>query len=234
VETQSAGSLPEGNEGFSEDFEDNDPGWEAYSDEMGASSFECAASDGNAASGNQALRIEFDVDKDGWGTCSLNLPEVQSWSAYAGLSFQAWIESDGLPVHVDVFSGSAENRESYYYVLEEVGGGWTEVSIPWQSFKRVDWEENAGQPLTNTDQILGIAFGVPSQGKGILWVDDLHLVVDEGQVAVDDNEPAAAEETETPQDEPQGRFRLPFCGGAAALPLGALVLALKRRASVKN
>lgn len=223
--------------GFSESFESGTERWEAYNDEGGTTSLDCSASGENTFSGTQALRLDFDVARDGWGTCGISFDSAQDWSASQGLGFAVRVEAPGAVIHVDVYAGSGDDRQSYYFALpsSDSGAEWRMVQIPWSEFKRVDWEENAGQPFAAADQVLGIAFGIPSEGKGVLWVDEVQLL--DGEVVVADEEVATqapqGEETtgETAEEAPQGRFRLPICGSAFALPLlliGASLLAKRR------
>ena len=223
-------------DGFSEGFEDGMGDWLAYTDDSGATSLDCQVTDETASEGSLSLRLDFDVARDGWATCGVDFAGGVDWSGAGGLRFM--IQSAGMdaPLHVDLYAGDGDSRASYYYELTpKDGGAWTAVSIPWTEFRRVDWEENAGQPFDEAQYVSGIAFGMPSQGKGTLWVDDIRLLGSGEPVSAQESVSEDQPELEAPEaveETPQGRFRLPFCGGAAALPIGAVVVTIfsqKRR-----
>ncbi len=230
LEPTAAGVMPDSIEtAFAENFESGLLIWEAYSDESGQTMLECELIDGGYA-GSKSLQLQFDVAQDGWATCGISLAEPQNWSSASGVSMM--INPSGGIFHVDVYAGSAEDRQSYYFPLDAPGdgSGWTQLSLPWEAFKRVEWEENAGQPLTTSDRILGIAFGMPSEGQGTLQVDEITLFsgdVDQPVVVptAQASEPQVIEETE----ETPARKGLPFCGGAAALPLLAVIMAVRKK-----
>ena len=214
--------------GFSESFESDTEGWEAYNDEGGSTRLDCAASSDKSFGGTQSLKLDFDVAQDGWATCGITFESVQDWSSSQGLSFAALVNAPGTVLHVDVYAADGEERESYYFALSssDASDEWTTVQIPWSEFKRVDWEENAGQPFTAADQVTGIAFGIPSQGEGMLWVDEIQLLGDESAVVNEEVATLAPQGEETTEEAPQGRFKLPICGSAFVLPLLAFGMAL--------
>ena len=222
--------------GFSESFESGADRWEAYNDEGGSTRLDCATSSDESFGGTQSLKLDFDVAKDGWATCGITFEGAQNWGSSQGLSFAVRANAPGAVIHVDVYAAAGEERQSYCFALpsSDSGGEWTTVQIPWSEFKRVDWEENAGQPFASTDQVTGIAFGIPSQGQGVVWVDEIQLLGDESAI-VNEQEatqaPQAEEAGETTEESPQGGFRLPICGSVFILPLlmiGAALL-VKRR-----
>lgn len=226
-------------DGYQEGFEGGMGAWVVYKDESGGTSLECQVTDERAVEGGQSLRLDFDVAADGWATCGVDFSDGADWSGANGLIFS--MQSAGLdsPLHVDLYTLEEDGRASYYYTLSpSASDQWIQVSIPWAEFRRVDWEEDAGQPLTGTAQVSGIAFGMPSKGRGTFWVDDIRLLGSGEVVSAQENafeEESDMEQPETEEDTSRSRFRLPFCGGAAALPLGALVMTvLSRRRSVNR
>ena len=218
------------NEGYAESFEQGASGWEGFFDEGGRTTLNCETATDRAFAGAQSLKMSFDVMPDGWATCGVGFESIQNWSASEGLNFAVQGEADGATIHVDVYAGSSDARETYYVDLDtsSLGTDWTILQIPWAQFKRVEWEENGGQVFAKPDQVLGIAFGVPSEGAGTLWVDDIQLagVMDAPAAETVVTEPMDAAETD--ENLTSDKRGLPFCGGAAALPLAALVLSLKR------
>jgi len=237
---EEASSVPAASaDEYSEGFEDGMGNWQAYMEEGGGTRLDCQVTDEAASEGSLSLRLDFDVARDGWATCGVDFAGGVDWSGAGGLAFM--IQSAGMdaPLHVDLYAGEGDSRASYFYeLMPQDSGAWTQVTIPWAEFRRVDWEENAGQPFEQAQRVSGIAFGMPSQGKGTLWVDDIRLMGSGEPVSVQENVPDEEpdmEEPEVEEETPQGRFRLPFCGGAAALPVGALVVTLaSRRKSVNR
>ncbi len=234
-----AGAAASVTEGYQEGFEGGMGNWVAYKDESGGTTLDCQVTGDLASEGGQSLRLDFDVAAEGWATCGVDFADGADWSGAGGLTFS--LRSEGLeaPLHVDLYTGQGDSRASYYYSLSPSDSDqWSQVSIPWAEFRRVDWEEDAGQPLSSAAQVSGIAFGMPSQGRGTLWVDDIRLLGSGEPVVAQENVSEAApdnEEPETEEDTPRRRFRLPFCGGAAALPLGALVMTVvSRRRKVRG
>jgi len=221
-----AGAVADYREGFEGDVQD----WEVYVDESGKTSLACQTTADRASEGNLSLQLDFDVARDGWATCGVDFAGGVDWSGADGLSFM--VQSGGIdaPLHIDLYAEAGDSRESYFYeLLPDESTHWMQVAIPWTEFKRVDWEENAGQPFNGPDHVSGIAFGIPSQGKGALWVDNISLLGNEEPAIEQENVSEELPDIEEPSAEvetPRSRFRLPFCAGAAALPLAALVLTL--------
>ena len=221
--------------GYREGFENGMAGWEAFKDENGATSIQCGITADASMEGNASLLIDFSVVQDGWATCGVNFEAAQDWTTSQGIHLNLLAEPTEAILHVDVYAGSPENRQTYYYALQPVvSNDWTTLEIPWSTFKRVEWEENAGQPLQNTDQILGIAIGIPSAGTGTVWLDDLNLLEEASTVV--EQPPVVELEPDEPASTPEKKSGLPICGGAAALPLAAVVVTLgaKNRSLVKN
>jgi len=84
---------------------------------------------------------------------------------------------------VDLHSGGSEALQTYHYTIEttaESADGWIAISLRWEDFTRVDWEENPGSPFSNPESVSGIAFGVSTypdtNNTGTIWVDELTLL----------------------------------------------------------
>lgn len=228
--------APAMTEGYAENFENGAPGWEGYFDEGGSTTLGCAVSEDQVFEGGKSLKMSFDVKRDGWATCGNIFDGTQNWSASQGLSLAVQLAAADSTIHVDVMAGSGEERETYYYALDTSANNseWVTLQIPWSDFKRVEWEENGGETFAKADQVQGIAFGVPSEGKGTLWVDDIRLMGSAEEVAnpTEVMVSTPAEEVQTEEEAPVKRhWRLPFCGGATALPLamvgGAFLISRK-------
>jgi len=215
---------------FIEDFESGAPGWEIYLDEGGVTELSCAGDAERGYESGQSLQLQFTIAEDGWATCTHYFDDLQNWSAYQGLSFAVQSAATGGIMHIDLYAGSPDYQESYYYTLETPAGSddWTLITIPWQDFKRVDWEENAGAAFTRTDQVMGMAFGFPGTGSplnsGTVWVDQVRLASDvsESQAGADQT-PGEQPEEKIPAGESGGNS---LCGGAFALPMAVMAFSL--------
>ncbi len=175
-------------------------GWQGFRDEATDTRVTCAPAGDQARGGARALQIAFDVAPDSWITCVLNFDAVQDWSGSAGLAFYLWSEKPGLLFNVDIFAGQPGSTGTYAQAVEAPSGsasGWVLVSLRWNDFLRVAWEENGGTPLGAPQSITGIAFGFKAQpgarNGGSIWVDDLQLLGGEPvQVATATSTTAAA------------------------------------------
>ncbi len=246
-------AVPPGVTDLIASFESGEPTWEAYRDEATQTSITCASQAGNAYAGNAAMRLEFNVVANSWATCARMFDSPQDWSAAQGLTFFLRAEQAGLVFDVDVYAGPADVRETYLYTIEappEAAQGWIPISLTWDQFHRVAWEENADAPFTKPDQVSGIAFGFgtypDTPNVGVLWVDELRLLgVAQAEVPpvaslpapqepaqtviVPPQQVAAIEPEQTATPEPESPRRSPFCAGAMLLPTLLGTLWLHRR-----
>lgn len=225
IDDSASPGVPLAGGGMITGFESGSPEWEIYSDEGGTTQLTCAPSPDIASEGGQALQMQFTIAEDGWATCAHYFDDLQDWSGSEGLAFMTQSAQSGSIMHIDIYSGSPESQESYYTTLEtSESGEWEQIIIPWTDFKRVDWEENAGESFSRTDRVMGMAFGFPGTGSplngGTVWVDDVRLA------GAGDGQPAAMEPTPEPltgdaQEEPssEGDPGNRLCGSVFALPL---------------
>lgn len=233
-------SIPAVQAGYLEDFDGGAQGWEVFADEVGgAGQVHAAIVSDRTYEGEYALRLQIQVGAGGWATYARFFEEPQDWRAYSGLGFALWSADPGTVIDVHVYAGSPHDRESYTFRTETSAmDDWTVVTIPWDDFRRVAWEDNPGAALTHTDQVLGVAFGFPGGdggNRGELWLDSLQVWTEGAEYlpAIDPDagampvEPAA----EAAQEEQDGRGGFPFCGGAFALPLGLAACGLRRKKS---
>jgi len=212
-------------------------GWEAFRDEATPSAMTCGIEAGAGRAGN-SLKLDFNIAANSWGTCALMYETPQDWSAGEGLVFYFRSAQAGTLFDVDLYAGAPENRETYLYTIEapaESVNTWTPVELRWQDFHRADWEENAGTPFAKMNQVAGLAFGLgtlpDAPNTGMLWVDDLSLLVSGAAPAVAPP-PAEAPAQEEPEQAQPSRRRILPCSGAFALPLGLVALALWRRSRI--
>ncbi len=216
--------------GLIDDFESGAPanteGWTAYWGETAGTDIACAPAGDSPRAGSSALRVDFSVPSGSWATCTLSYWEAQDWSASPGILIPLRAERAGTPYTVLLYAGPAENQESYISYQDtptDSVDDWAMVEIPWETFRRVDWEAEAGTPFAKSDQVVGIGFGFdgPDSGTlaGTVWVDDLSLIGSETAVL--------------PASEPEAESKgggLP-CPGATALAvlLPAIILLRRRR-----
>jgi hypothetical protein len=208
----------------------NTDGWTSYLGETAGTSIDCAPAGDSARNGSSALRIGFSVPSGSWATCILSFWEPQDWSASLGVRIPLHADRAGIPYNVLVYAGAPESQESYISYQDtptDSVDGWAMVEIPWESFRRVDWEAEAGTPLAQADRVLGIGFGFDGLDAGTnaatVWVDDLGLI----------GSGAAAEPAQAPVSEGTGEGRRGFlpCPGAAALAvlLPAILFVRRKR-----
>jgi hypothetical protein len=150
--------------GLIDDFETDNPdgtnGWEPFWDESTPTSMHCTAEAGNAHGGGRALTLDFDVTPGAWATCALFYEGTRNWSGAEGLTFYLRAAQPALLFNVDLYAGSRDAQETYYYTIEaqpESTEGWVPITLRWSDFHRADWEENAGAPFAKSDQVVGLA-----------------------------------------------------------------------------
>ncbi len=215
-----------------DDFEMEQSNWEAYKDESESSQMLCYPAGEYAYQSRQSLQLDFDIPTGSWGTCSLFFDSAMEMSAADGVLFYLRAAEPGAWMHVDLYAGPEESRETYYYEVEVQGESsaiWVEVRIPWTEFVRASWEEDAGTPFNKADQVTGLAFGFPEVmdgvNQGTVWVDNLQLFTTQTKAlpAIKDDQTPAIEsevQVEPAVDEPElSKPGLPFCGGAAMIPV---------------
>jgi hypothetical protein len=211
-----------------DDFESGAPGWESFHDETG-STMTCGAESGSGRSGN-SLRLDFNINAGGWGTCARFFESPQNWSASEGISFYFTAERAGLLFDVDLYAGPSENRETYLYTIEapaDSAAGWVRMDLRWDDFHRADWEENAGTAFAKPAEVNGFAFGLgtlpDTSNAGSFRVDELNLLGSETAPAVEPgSEQPAQPEVAAPTEETTTRRRDLNCGGAALVPFGLI------------
>ncbi len=244
-----------------DDFEGQNPpgteGWQTYFDEA-SSQTQCQRVEGDAAAGKAALRMDFTINKmEGWGSCELSFNQPQDWRSWKGLGLTMRVDKTGLPLAVLIHAGPAQQQGSYAYELTSDASlvqTWKKLEIPWENFKRVEWEENPGSSLM-ANEINGVA--IVSNGlegekiQGSVFIDEMIFLggeqnvpqaVQPQPVEPQQNQPQIqnppTESISTPRPTPYptpipkkerglvGRI----CPLSAALPLGfALLVALRRR-----
>ena len=234
VQEQPAGQAPTST--LLDGFEDDAWQWQVYSGEMDGLLMDCQKLNGS-------MQLIFSIPAGGWGTCSHDFDTPQDWSSSNGISFRLQSDQAGSRMHVDLYTGTGDNRQSYVYETEipATGSDWTTIQIKWQEFTRVAWEENAGVAFDQPDQVTGLAIGFPevegTTNAGTIRVDDLQLSggqtesapvvveapIEETAPITEEEAPVEAEQPE--QEQPQAGNPLSrVCGGAVMLPVGLLLI----------
>jgi len=214
--------------GIIDDFDTTSNQWEAFRDETTSSVMACGAKSGGV-SGN-ALKLDFNIAANSWGTCALMYESPQNWSAGNGVTFYFRTLQAGTLFDIDLYAGPNENRETYLYTIEapaESVDDWVMMELRWEDFHRASWEENADAPFAKPDQISGVAFGVgtPPDAPNVstVWVDDLTLMglsAPAAETIPQESAPSDAPEEPAPIEQP-GSPSLP-CAGALILPMSVI------------
>ena len=215
------------------DFEGEGNVWEAYQGEQDGTHILCYQTAEYAQAGSQSLQIDFDIPPGSWGTCALSFSSPQDWTRNNGITFYLYAIQPGSVLHIDLYSGQPEAQNSFVYEMNIPANAvdtWMPVAIPWNEFTRVSWEEDAGSPFTETDHVLGLAFGFPEgEGKNnadTIWIDNVQLLGPAVQ-PVPEIMPTKAtiDQTEEPAQEatPTKKPFLPVCGSVLLFPLGLLL-----------
>lgn len=233
-------SIPAAPAEFIEDFDSGGQGWEACTDEADAGQINYAIVSDRTYEGDYALQLQFQIDAGGWATYARFFEEPQDWRGFDGLGLALWSDAPGATIDIHIYAGSLDDQESYTFRIGSSSSNtdWALVTIPWDAFRRVVWEENPGAALTKTDQVLGVAFGFPfiedGTNSGEVWLDSLHLWIEGGPQLAPVVDPIADEmavETgvEIAEEEKSQGGGLPFCGGMFALPLGLIAFGWWRK-----
>jgi hypothetical protein len=235
---------------FESDIPARTNGWEAYFDETTNSSLTCVKDDSLSQSGDFSMRIDFNVEPDGWATCPLFLNSPLSFEIYDGISFDYYASEPSLVFNFDALTGQPGASSSYYYGIETVPeslDGWVHLELYWDQIVGVDWEENPGIPV-DPAEITGLSFGFSTyEGTpniGSIWIDNLSLFVGDisdsqtendnySSQAVDPNNASeSSSDTENvitgeiqdqPSEEASGDRKRQLCPGSAAL-IGFILL----------
>lgn len=246
-------AMPGVSLGVIDDFESiyaEGEGWQFYFDEAVDSTVQCAIDHNHFYQGNSSLKIEYDIAPSSWGTCSLTFDSMQDWRKANGIGFYLHTDQAEQIFSLVAQGGTSENRTNYSYKIKappESISGWVYIEVPWEQFRRVEWEENAGSPF-DPSQANGIFFGFDglpeTRTTGVIWVDYIHLLGASGVSGVGSFEPATAPTEQgqsvdqglTPTSQPaaveseQDQNSRGICTGIGLIPLPLLgLLWLSRR-----
>lgn len=183
-------------------------------------------------SGQLALRIGYDITPGGWGSCGRSFGAAQDWSHGNGISM--WLHSAGASewFTLMLFCGDPNQSTPFEVGFEttaESDAGWAQFTFSWEDFARAEWADEGGPSEVDPAQVTGYGFSF-GPGEGRLWVDDISLLISLEQPQPEPTTPPAEEPVEEPPEEPvegpEEDSGGGICPGAAALPLGAVGIAL--------
>ena len=187
--------------GILADFEGDVQAWEGGAEE--GSMMTCAPDEERAHTGSAALRVAFDIQRNGWGDCGQHF--FQDWSSGSGLALWIRSEEQEQTVTLVVFSGPEEGPTPFEAALRFTPE-WTQVVLPWTAFERAQWADESGLQEVDAARMTGYGLNVVAEEgarKGTLWIDDVALVSKEG-IPPAQATPKPTETlrpTETPQQE---------------------------------
>lgn len=180
-------------------------GWVGYWEEGTQTTLKCQRESGMANSGNFGLHIDYAIQANSWGTCSMFYPQMQDWRSAGGLSLYVRAAQAAQVFDINVYKGDHDNRESYLFSVEstpEMVEGWVQLEIPWDLLRRANWEANPGTPLV-PDQVAGLSIGfntfLDTPNNGEMWVDDITLMGPVIQASAPTQPPAEATAPTAPE-----------------------------------
>ncbi|MBN1815110.1 MAG: hypothetical protein JXA14_24975 [Anaerolineae bacterium] len=215
--------VPVSAAGTIDDFESGVDAW--YVDIGEGAATECEADTEALHGGSASLRMQYDVPSGGWGGCGRSFDARQDWSGADGLSL--WLRSDGADrwITLVIFAGNPD-EPTPFEVGVDVGGNWDQFVFQWADFVKAEWMGDAGLPAFDPAQVTSYALYADECDAGTIWVDDVTLVTGEEPPVI---APAPIDEPAAPTEELGEDSQRGPCGGAMALPLGALGIFLVAR-----
>jgi len=198
-----------------DDFEGGnfDGRWWPFTDENTVS-FTCTP-DQPGHTGQQAMRLTFEVGAGSWPGCGMDVDPGQ-WEDAGGLSFfwradQAGLETnvilsleDPAQVHPD-----STGMTPFQVMLQTPGEEWTPVTLKWDDFAKAEWVGESGASLLDPTRAVALLFQVNEAQSGSVWVDDLQLMAGSMAAAGPSTATPAAPEPATPTAPPVEEQRGP-------------------------
>ncbi|HET9909801.1 MAG TPA: cellulase family glycosylhydrolase [Anaerolineales bacterium] len=134
------------------------------------------------ASGTYAMKLDYNIRKDGWGGIERVFVISQDWTTYQSIQFNFYGTNSGSTIRFEVLDNrsagsSSDTAERFEYNFTDNFTGWKTFKLSWNEFvRRADWQPkgapNDGFSLT---AIRGFNFS-PINGQGSFQVDDIKLV----------------------------------------------------------
>jgi hypothetical protein len=172
--------------GTVEDFGGGSLEWNCYADKGVNTEIQCEVAARSDNANNMAFHIQFNTASQSWATAVTFFDEPISIAGTGGLSLEM-MNPQGNPINLIVYKGDDENRETYLFPLAPgYFTDWQEISIPWENFKRAEWE-GGNQEIMADDAISGFGFGFDGldsdANTGELWVDSITWLSEDGSLA---------------------------------------------------
>jgi hypothetical protein len=178
--------------------------WWPFTDENTVS-FTCA-SDQPGHTGQQAMRLTFEVGASSWPGCGMDVVEPDQWAEAGGLSFFWRADQPGLETFVILSMADptqahpdSQGFTPFQIMLRTPGEEWTPITLKWDDFAKAEWVGESGANLLDPTRVAALLFQMNEAQSGSVWVDDLQLVT--GPMAVPGpaaSEPTASEPTVPP------------------------------------
>jgi Carbohydrate binding domain (family 11) len=160
------------------DFEDGCSKWAVFSDDTSGTKikFKCVPKNKN-----KALRVEYKVSNEGWGTCGLVYHSPVNWKKKKGISFKIMAKEVGKKIDFIVYQGKASNDLHHFELAvktnKKMVNNWQKIMIPWKKLKRPSWEGNQKDRI-DLRYIQGVAVGFTGEDntrKSTIWIDNIKL-----------------------------------------------------------
>lgn len=160
------------------DFENEYSEWEVFSDTDPGTKikFKC-----ESKKKTKALKIEYKVSNEGWGTCSLVYHSPVTWKKKKGISFKILSKEAGKKIDFIVYQGKASNDLHHFEIGITTSNAmvktWQTIKIPFNKLRRPSWEGNQNDRI-DLNFIQGVAIGFGGENnnkKSLIWIDDIKL-----------------------------------------------------------
>ena len=222
--------------GTVDDFNRGRQEWNCYADEGANTEIQCEVAARADNANNMAFHVQFNTAPQSWATAVTFFDAPISIAGTSGLLFEI-MNPQGNSINLIVYKGDDENRETYLFPLAPgYFTDWQEISIPWENFKRAEWE-GGNQEILSGDAISGFGFGFDGldsdANTGELWVDSITWLSEDGsadpsteEIESLSSEDAVQTENEVETANNDGSNGFLACPGAAALLFAVFSFAL--------
>ncbi len=175
--------IPPKKQAFSNiaDFENGCSKWAVFSDSNPDTKIEFQCRPKKLQTKTRALKIEYKVSTEGWGTCSLVYPSPLSWKTKKGISVDILAEDVGKKINFIVYQGKASDELQHFEMAistnKKMVKNWQTIKIPWKKLKRPSWEGSPNDRI-NLGLIQGVAIGFGGENnnmKSTIWIDEIKL-----------------------------------------------------------
>jgi hypothetical protein len=141
--------------------------------------------DEQAHSGNNALRLTFDIPPEGSAGCGVTFEADPGWADADGISFYWRADSPDLVMRVGLAVADPAHPDGSEPTLFDVelraaGGEWSPVFVAWADVAKPEWLGDTGVDTFDPAQVVFIVFDVgvwDTWQVGSIWIDDLQLAV---------------------------------------------------------